>query len=505
MGNFFHNVDLNHPLLPAKAHEFQMFINGEWTQGHATAFFTRNSPAHGIPVSRYPAGTAEDADAAIQAARHAFDSGVWSRRSGAERAQVLLATAQLIRKHLDKLTLLETLETGKPLGQARGEILGAADIWEYAAGVARSISGDSFNNLGQNMFGLVTREPIGVVGVITPWNFPFFIGAERYPYILAAGCTLVAKAAEITSGTTLLLAELLQEAGLPDGVFNVVTGAGNVVGQRITEHNDVDMVSFTGSTSVGQSTLRAAAGNIKRLGLELGGKNPQIVFADADLDAALDGTLFGFLFNTGQCCVSGSRLLVERSIHQAFCQRLVERAQRVKIGDPLHETTQVGAIISEKHHQTILGYIAQGKKEGAQLLTGGNAIASNGGWFIEPTIFDNVTPEMAIFREEIFGPVLCVTPFDSDEEAIAIANDSCYGLAASIWTANLDRAIQGFRDLKAGRLWVNTTIAGGPELPSGGFKQSGIGRESGTYGVDEYTELKSVHIQLGQRNKWLAD
>ncbi|VFS90591.1 Betaine aldehyde dehydrogenase [Raoultella planticola] len=331
-------------------------------RGHSSESFVRKSPAHDIVVSTYPAGTVEDVDEAVKAARDAFDCGKWSRISGAARAAVLLKTAQLIRENLAELALLETLETGKPVAQSRGEIQGAADIWEYAAGLARSVNGDSFNNLGDNMLGLVTREPIGVVGVITPWNFPFFIGAERYPYILAAGCTLVAKAAEITSGTTLLLAGILKEAGLPDGVFNVVTGSGSVVGQRITEHADIDMVSFTGSTAVGQMALHASAKNIKRLGLELGGKNPQVVFADADIDAALDGTLFGFLFNTGQCCVSGSRLLVERSIHKDFCQKLVERAQKVRSGDPLNENTQIGAIITEKHYQTVLGYIEQGKK-----------------------------------------------------------------------------------------------------------------------------------------------
>lgn len=265
MSNTFHPVDVNHPLLPEKAREFQMFINGKWTTGHSSESFVRKSPAHDIVVSTYPAGTVEDVDEAVKAARDAFDCGKWSRISGAARAAVLLKTAQLIRENLAELALLETLETGKPIAQSRGEIQGAADIWEYAAGLARSINGDSFNNLGDNMLGLVTREPIGVVGVITPWNFPFFIGAERYPYILAAGCTLVAKAAEITSGTTLLLAGILKEAGLPDGVFNVVTGSGSVVGQRITEHVDIDMVSFTGSTAVGQMALHASAKNIKRL------------------------------------------------------------------------------------------------------------------------------------------------------------------------------------------------------------------------------------------------
>lgn len=505
MSNAFQHTDVNHPLLPENAREFQMFINGNWTKGHSEERFVRKSPAHNILVSSYPAGTPRDVDDAVFAARAAFESGVWSRISGAARAKVMLKTAQLIRDRLEELALLETLETGKPLAQSRGEIQGAADIWEHAAGLARSVTGDSFNNLGDNMLGLVTREPIGVVGVITPWNFPFFIGAERYPYILAAGCTLVTKAAEITSGTTLLLAGILQDAGLPDGVFNVVTGSGSVVGQNITEHDDVDMVSFTGSTAVGQMAIRASARNIKRLGLELGGKNPQVVFADADLDAALDGTLFGFLFNTGQCCVSGSRLLVERSIHKDFVQQLAARAARVQQGDPLHSDTRIGPLITEKHYQTVLGFIEQGKKEGATLVCGGHAVDTPHGLFIAPTIFDDVTPEMSLFREEIFGPVLCVTPFDSYEEAMRLANDTCYGLAASVWTANLDKAVQGFRDLKAGRLWVNTTIAGGPELPSGGFKQSGIGRESGSYGLDEYTEIKSVHIQLGKRDKWLGD
>lgn len=498
-------VNMADPRLPRAATRYQMFIGGQWTDGSAQSTFVRNSPAHGVPVSEYPRGGKADVESAVAVARAAFDSGVWSRISGADRAAVLLKAADLIRENAQEIALVETLETGKPIQQSRAEIQGAAGIWEFAAGLARSSHGESFNNLGDSMFGLVTREPVGVVGIITPWNFPFFIASERYPFALAAGCTVVAKAAEITSGTTLMMAGLLKEAGLPDGVFNVITGPGSVIGQALTEHQDVDMVSFTGSTSVGQSTIAASAGNIKKLGLELGGKNPQVVFADADLDAAIDGTLFGLLFNGGQCCVSGSRLIVERSIHKEFCERLMERAGKVKIGDPLNDETQVGAIIDERQLETIMRYIGQGRDEGARLLTGGDTLGEKPGLFVQPTVFDGVQADMSIFREEIFGPVLCVTPFDNYEEAIRIANDTCFGLAASVWTSNLDKAISGFRDLKAGRLWVNTTISGGPELPVGGFKESGYGRETGINGLDEYIEVKAVHIHLGKRDKWLAD
>lgn len=503
MSSHFIPVNMEDPRLPKAATRYQMFINGEWTDGAATTTFVRESPAHGIPVSEYPRGDEADVNRAVAAARQTFDAGTWSRASGAERAEVLLKAAALIRENAEALALVETLETGKPIQQSRGEIMGAASNWEYAAGMARGVHGESFNNLGDSVFGMVTREPLGVVGVITPWNFPFFIASERYPFVLAAGCTLVAKAAEMTSGTTLMMADLLQQAGLPDGVFNVVTGPGSVMGQALTEHEHVDMVSFTGSTPVGQSTIQGSASNIKKLALELGGKNPQIVFADADLDAAIDGTLFGMLFNGGQCCVSGSRLIVESSIHAEFCERLVERAKHVKIGDPLDDETQVGAIVDDRQFNTIMRYIGEGSDEGAQLLTGGGAFSREPGRFIQPTVFDRVEANMSIFREEIFGPVLCVTPFDDYDDAIRIANDSCYGLAGSIWTSNLDNAIRGFRDLKAGRLWVNTTISGGPELPVGGCKESGYGRESGSHGLEEYTEIKSVHIHLGKRDNWL--
>lgn len=483
---------------------FGLYIGGAWCDAADGATTERRSPAHDVPVTLTARGTVADADRAVAAARAAFDDGRWSDLPGAARAAVLLETARLIRARAEELALLETLETGKPIAQSRGEVAGAAGIFEYAAGQARALHGDSFNNLGADMLGLVTREPIGVVGVITPWNFPFFILCERVPFILAAGCTVVVKPSELTSATTLLLGEILTEAGLPAGVYNAVSGPGSVVGRHLAEHSGLDMISFTGSTEVGRSTLIASAGNLKKVGLELGGKNPQVVFADADLDAAADGVVFGLVFNAGQCCVSGSRLVVERSIADDFSARVVEKLGRLRIGDPLDETTQVGAIVDERQHRRILDMIETGRREGARLIAGGAPYEASRGRFIQPTVFADADSTMAIAQEEIFGPVLTILPFDGLEDAIRIANDTCFGLAGSIWTRDLDKAVRCMRGLKAGRIWVNCTIAGGPELPIGGFRQSGTGRETGAYGVEEYTEIKSTHIALGERVRWVA-
>ncbi len=491
--------------LPAEPHRYRMYIDGAWRDAARGETIERLSPAHDVPVALFPKGSAADAHDAVAAARRAFDDGRWSDRSGAERAAVLLEAARLIRARRDEIALVETLESGKPITQARGEVDGAAGIFEYAAGQARALHGDSFNNLGPGMLGLVTREPIGVVAVITPWNFPFFILCERIPFILAAGCTVVAKPSEFTSGSTLILGEVLAEAGLPDGVYNVVTGTGPDVGQVLTEHGDVDMASFTGSTAVGRLTLAAAAGNIKKVGLELGGKNPQVVFADADLDAAADGVVFGLAFNAGQCCVSGSRLVVERAVAEDFAARVVEKIGKLRVGDPLDEATQVGAIVDPRQFDKILGLIDEGKAAGASLLCGGGALETEAGRFVQPTVFAGVDRDMSIAQEEIFGPVLSILTFETQAEAIKIANDTCYGLAGSIWTSDLNTALTTMRGLKAGRIWVNCTITGGPELPIGGFKQSGIGRETGKYGVEEYTEIKTTHIELGERVRWVAD
>lgn len=489
---------------PGAPREFGFFVNGRPVPAGDRKVFERRSPAHDVAVTRIPRCTVEDLDDAVASARTAFDDRRWSGLNGQARAAVLLRAAALIRERSAEIAYFETLENGKPISQARAEVMGCADMFEYASGLARSLHGDSFNNLGDGLFGIVTREPVGVVGLITPWNFPFLILCERVPYILAAGCTIVAKPSEVPSATTLILAEILTDAGLPAGCMNVVTGSGSTIGQALIEHPAIDMLSFTGSTAVGRRVVEASArSNFKKLGLELGGKNPQIVFADADLEDAADGVAFGIGFNTGQCCVSGSRLIVERSIADRFAEMLKAKFDKVRVGDPLDETTQIGAITTEAQNATILSYIERGRAEGARVLCGGEVLDFGRGQFIAPTLFAEVTRDMAIAREEIFGPVLTIMPFDTIAQAIEIANDTEYGLAASVWTKNIDKALMVTRRVQAGRFWVNTTLAGGPELPLGGFKQSGWGREAGKYGVEEYTQVKSVHIEIGKRTPWI--
>ncbi|ESZ10606.1 aldehyde dehydrogenase family protein [Mesorhizobium sp. L48C026A00] len=488
---------------PTAARDFGFFVDGQWKDG--ADHFERASPGHGTPVTRTVRCTVDDLNVAVAAARRAFEDRRWAGLSGAARGSVLLRVAEILRRRRDEIAYWEALENGKPISQARGEIDHCIACFEVGAGAARMLHGDSFNSLGDDLFGMVLREAIGVVGLITPWNFPFLILCERVPFILASGCTMVVKPSEVTAATTLLLAEVFAEAGLPAGVYNVITGSGRTIGQALSEHPDVDMLSFTGSTAVGRSCVHAAAdSNFKKLGLELGGKNPIIVFADSDLEDAADGAAFGISFNTGQCCVSSSRLIVERSIAAEFEKLLVEKMKKIRVGDPLDEATQVGAITTEAQNATILDYIAKGKAAGAKLLTGGEAIDLGRGQYIAPTLFSGVSRDMAIARDEIFGPVLCAMHFDTLEEAVQLANDTVYGLAASVWTKNIDKALTVSRRVRAGRFWVNTIMAGGPEMPLGGFKQSGWGREAGMYGVEEYTQVKSVHVEIGKRTHWIA-
>ncbi|MES2260710.1 MAG: aldehyde dehydrogenase family protein [Pseudomonadota bacterium] len=489
--------------LPVEPRKFRMYINGRWSDGSTGEFSTRCSPGHGVPVAQWPRASKADAEQAILAARAAFDGGPWPRMSAGERAAVLFKVADLIEHNAEELGLIECLETGKPLAQAVGEVRAAVDVWRFAAGAARTLAGQALNNLGERVMALVLRQPLGVIGVITPWNFPFFILSERLPFVLAAGCTAVVKPADATSGTTLRLCELLSQAGLPDGVVNVVTGRGSVVGQAILDSELVDMVSVTGSTATGQKAIEASASNIKKLGLELGGKNPHIVFADANLDDAADGVAFGMAFNAGQCCVGGSRLVVERKVAAEFTEKLAAKLARIRVGDPLAPATQVGALFDEGHMRKVLEYIDEGVRLGATLVCGGVRTGSADGFFVQPALLTNVHPGTPLLREEIFGPVLAVIPFDTYEEAIAIANDSEFGLSASIWTCDLNHALRATRDIQAGRVWVNTTLDNGPETPLGGMKQSGLGREAGMAGIEEYTELKTVHINLQPRRHWL--
>lgn len=481
-----------------------MYIGGCFTDGGGGEISTRLSPGHGVPVAQWPAGTAADTEQAIRAARSAFDTGPWPRMGAGERAAVLFKIADLIEAHVQELGLIEALETGKPITQAVGEIRGAVDVWRFAAGAARVMKGDSHNNLGERLLAVVLREPLGVVGVITPWNFPFFILAERLPFILAAGCTAVVKPSEATSGSTLRLCQLLEQAGLPPGVVNVVTGRGSVVGQPLLDSDAIDMVSVTGSTDTGRKAIAASAGNIKKLGLELGGKNPHIVFADADLDDAADGVAFGMAFNAGQCCVGASRLVVERSIAEAFTAKLADKLGRIRVGDPLDAQTQVGALFDGGHMDKVLGYVEEGLRMGARLVCGGARTGDSRGFFMQPTLLADVRADMPLLRDEIFGPVLAIVPFDSFDEALRIANDSVFGLSASIWTRDIHKALRAMRQVQAGRVWINTTLDNGPETPLGGVKQSGLGREAGLAGIEEYTELKTAHINLLPRTHWIA-
>jgi acyl-CoA reductase-like NAD-dependent aldehyde dehydrogenase len=481
-----------------------MWIDGQAVPAKSSQTFSRQSPAHGVKVGEYPLASSDDVDAAVAAARRAFDIGSWPHTPGAERAKALLRAAELIRANKDEFALIETLESGKPIKQARDEMEWSAALWDYAAALCRHLHGDSYNTLGAQVLGLTIREPIGVVGMITPWNFPLLIISQKLPFALAAGCTCVVKPSELTPGTTLRLGELLAEAGLPAGVVNIISGYGEPAGARLSEHPDINMISFTGSTEVGKAVVGSSKSNLKKVELELGGKNPHIVFADADLEAALDAVVFGVCFNMGECCNSGSRLLVQRSIAEGFINQVIETAKKIPVGDPLDEQTKIGAIIDGNQFEKILGYIESGSHDGARLRLGGKALNHENGRFVEATIFDGVQPEMAIAKEEIFGPVLSILTFDTTEEAIRIANNTIYGLSAGVWTRDIDTAFTVSRGIRAGTIWINTFMDGYPELCFGGFNQSGLGRELGRFSIEEFTELKTVQVHLGPRTGWWA-
>jgi betaine-aldehyde dehydrogenase len=489
-------------MIPKTPFHYELWINGKEVPSGSGKRFERRSPAHGVVVGDYAEAGIADVDAAVQAAREAFDRGPWPQSSGADRMKCLLRAAELIRRQKEELALIETLESGKPITQARDEMDWAAGLWDYAATLCRHIYGDSYNALGPSMLGLVIREPVGVVGMITPWNFPLLIISQKLPFALAAGCTCVIKPSELTSGTTLRLGKILAEAGIPDGVVNIISGYGDPVGSRLTASPQVDMMSFTGSTHVGKAVVNAARNNLKKVELELGGKNPQIIFADADLEAALDAAVFGVCFNMGECCNSGSRLLIQRPIAEEFVRKVVELARAVPVGDPLDEKTKVGAIVSEQQYDKIMGYIDQGRRGGARLQLGGEPLQILEGRFIATTVFDEVRPEMSIAREEIFGPVLSILTFDTAEEAIEIANSTNYGLSSGIWTRDFDTAVSVSRRIRAGTIWVNTFMDGSPELPFGGYKESGQGRELGRFAIEEFTELKTIQMHLGPRSSW---
>ncbi|CAI0720299.1 aldehyde dehydrogenase family protein [Serratia ficaria] len=479
-----------------------MLINGEFRDSVTGARVDRIGPAHGIVVGNYPDGCAEDAEMAINAARTAFDKGPWPSFTAKERADLLIKIADGIAARTDEMAMIECLETGKPLAQARGEVSGCVDLWRYAASLARTLHGESYNSLGDGMLGVVVRQPVGVVSMITPWNFPIWILSQKLPFALAAGCTAVIKPSEFTSGTTLMLGEILQQVGLPKGVVNIVTGLGTNVGSPLVTHDSADMVSFTGSTRVGTHIAAEAGRKLKKVSLELGGKNPQIIFPDCDWEAAVDAVVFGVYFNAGECCNSGSRILVHKDIAERFVQDVVEKARQVAVGDPLHPDVKVGSIINDNQMAIIEGAIRSAREQGAEVLLGGTRVETVQGLFMPPTIVGNVKPEMMIAREEVFGPVLSVLTFEDKDQAINIANDTCYGLSAAVWSKDINICLEAARKINAGTVWVNTFLDGTPELPFGGFKQSGLGRELGKHAVEDYTEQKTIQLHIGERTSW---
>ena len=479
---------------------YELYIDGKFTPAKSGA--TRNifDPGNGDLIATVPEASKEDAVIAIKAARKAFDEGEWRKKSALERSKLLFKVAELIRVNAKKLAELETRNCGKPLPEAEYDVADAANCFEFYAGLATKIHGDTMS-VPANSFSYVVREPIGVCGQIIPWNFPLLMASWKLAPALAAGNTLILKPSELTPLTALELIKLIDQCGFPAGVVNLITGVGSEVGEELALNSMVDKIAFTGGTVTGRKIMQAATGNLKRISLELGGKNPNIVFADCDLEMAIDGALFGAFANQGEVCSAGSRLLVERSIHQQIIEGMLSKISKIKLGHGLEAGVKMGPLISALHRDKVENFIRIGIDEGAKLICGGKRPAGSEfskGNFLEPTIFDDVKPTMRIAREEIFGPVLSVIPFDTEDEAIQIANDTEYGLAAAVWTKDITRAHRVTSQLRAGILWVNTYHPTYNEMPWGGYKQSGSGRELGLYGIEGYLEIKQVNINLDE-------
>ncbi len=475
----------------------KLFVGGQWIEASTGRAFKTINPATEEAICDVAEGDAKDIDGAVTAARKAYEEGAWPRMAASERGKLLWRIADLLEKRVDEFAMLESMDAGKPLAEAKAvDLHECIEVLRYYAGFATKITGETLPAAGAS-FVFTLREPVGVIGAITPWNFPLLLSVWKIAPALSAGNTVVHKPASLTPLSALRFAGLCQEAGLPDGVLNVVTGPGSTAGQALVSHPGVDKIAFTGETSTGKSIMKGAADTLKRVSLELGGKSPNIVFADADLDAAARGAINGIFYNKGEVCCAGSRLFVEEPVRDALLEKIQARLKKFTVGDPLDPKTRMGPVVSKSQLEKVQAAIETGRREGARLVAGGDRPAGlPRGYYLNPTLFDGVSNSMRIAREEIFGPVLATIPFKTIEEAIAQGNDSPYGLSAAVWTRDIKKAHRAARALKAGTVWVNTYNLFDATAPFGGYKQSGFGRELGKDALDLYTQVKTVWVDL---------
>ena len=477
------------------------FINGSWIEGTSGKTLQSVNPATGDVIAEVQENSLEDVEQAIQAAKESFYvTREWRDMDVQSRSDVLLKIADMVEERLEDIAETESMDNGKPLREAEADVDDAVHCFRYYAGLIRTPQSGVYgvnSNFGA-MHSYTVHEPVGVCGLITPWNFPFLMGIWKMAPALAAGNSIIFKPSSDTVLSAIKMFEIFEKAGLPKGVANLVIGPGSTVGSLLAESKDVDMITFTGSTAVGQNIMRAAAGNVKKIGLELGGKSPNVIFADADLDAAVEWAMIGIFFNQGEVCCAGSRIIIEKSIKDEFVKRLSGRANRMTLGNPLNNT-DMGPLVSKKHMQDVLAYIEIGKQEGAKLVCGGYRYEEGEcakGYFVCPTIFDECTRNMRIVQEEIFGPVVVIQTFETEEEAIVLANDTIYGLAGAVFTNDATKAIRVIKEIRAGITWVNCYNPAFSEAPWGGYKMSGIGRELGVHGLEEYQEVKQINMSL---------